>query len=594
MFYLNSFNKKMLWKLSYGYRKLILVTLIMVLFETAVNVVIPLFVSYMINEGIQVPVENNKQIGFKTDIYKVLQWGIIIILMSLIGLFFGVFSGITSAKASAGMGKNFRQVIFYKVNNLSIENINKFSIATLLNRMTNDSVNIVNAFNQSLRIIVRGPLMLLLSLSTSIILSPKLSLMFVVMIPFVILIFSLTTFFSIPLFKKMLKKYDDFNFKIKENLEGIKTIKSFVNEDQEMEKVKTKINDLTKINIIVERIISLTGPLFFLIIFIAVLFLGSYGSLLVLNNNLQLGTLFSFTSYIFQVSGSVIMIMSVINMIIMAIPSYKRIKEILIEKPAMDLNPEGIKLIEKPKIEFQDVSFKYNANSSNNLKNINLKIIENQTIGIIGPTASGKSTLISLIARLYDVNNGNILIDNINIKNYDLNSLRKQISVVLQKNILFNGTVRENIQVGNLNASDEEIIKALKIANIYNFVENKKEKLDFIIDKNGSNLSGGQKQRITIARALISKPKILILDDATSAIDAKTESMIQNSLKNEIKDCTKIIISQKISSIINADEIFIIDQGKIIAKGNHDYLLKNNEFYQELYNTQINLGGISE
>ncbi|WP_025755642.1 ABC transporter ATP-binding protein [Mycoplasmopsis cricetuli] len=584
-------NNHFMWKLTYGYRRYIFATIIMTLIETACHVILPLIIGYMINEGLQIKTSNN---SIATDINKVIFYGLILILIAIVALLIGTLNGIILAKASSGLEKNIRECLYYKILNFSFENVDKYSVASLINRMTNDVTNISNAFNQLVKVLIRAPFMLFLSLFFSIKLSPSLSLMFLVALPLIVIGFALIWYKTFPKFRKMFVYYDELNHKIQENLQGMHTIKAFVTEEKEAKTIKEKIDKLTKINIYAERFIILGGILFSSVIFTSVLFLGGYGTQLALNGIIKTGTLVSFSSFVWQVSGSLTLLISVIGSSMIALPSVKRVNEILKEKPMIVENNFGITNLEKNSIVFENVSLKYNNNSNYSLKNISFEIKENSTIGIIGKTGSGKSSLVALISKLYQPTSGTIKIGNIDINNYNTFVLRDSITTVLQKNNLFSGSIRSNMQWANPNVSDQEIFQALKQAGIYDFVNSLEQKLDFKVTQNGNNLSGGQKQRLCIARALIKKPKILILDDSTSAVDMKTEFLIQQSLKFEIKNCTKIIIAQRVSSIVHADLIIVLDKGKIIAQGTHEKLLKTSDFYKVLNQSRLNQGAIDE
>lgn len=436
--------------------------------------------------------------------------------------------------------------------------------------------------------------MLTLSLVFSITTNAKLSLMFLVLIPTLVILFMLIWFRAFPLYQKMFRNYDSLNQKVQENFQGMRTIKSYVTENLEYTKVSNKINVLNEIIIKAEKTVALGTPSFSFVIYGAIIFLAIQGTNHVLIGNIQIGDLVAFTSYIWQVSGSILILIMVTGAIVIAGPSSKRISEIIKEKPSINENIDGDKIIADGSITFKNVFFRYKDNKGYSLSNINLDIASGSTVGIIGRTGSGKSTLISLISRLYEASEGIVYVGGKPVNDYNVHSLRKSVSVVLQKNNLFSGTIRSNMLWANSNLSDEEIYKSLDQAGIGDYVRNLEKQLDTNVDQGGTNFSGGQKQRLCIARSLLKKPQILILDDSTSAIDAKTESLIKQTLKNDIKNCTKIIISQKLNSVIYADQIIVIEDGAIIATGTHEKLLNSNDFYKSLYESQQVSGGFDE
>ncbi|UUM20120.1 MULTISPECIES: ABC transporter ATP-binding protein [unclassified Mycoplasma] len=588
-------NKWIFWKLLKGYRILTFINISLVMLETVSNVMLPYLIGQLIDHGLQAKsVSASGSITYTTNLNEVLKYGGLLVLFAFLGLLLGLCSGFVGSKASAGLSKNIRSALFKQASKFSFENIDKYSVATLINRMGNDVTNITNAFTQMIRIPIRATFLLVLNLVFSITVSPQLSLMFLVILPVLIFFTSLIWWKTYPVFKKMFVVYDDLNHKIQENLQGMRTIKSYVTEQKEAKSIFERVAKLTKINIYVEHGLVLGVPAFMLPIFAATLFLGGYGTHLILNNVITTGTLLSFSSYIWQTSVAVTMFIGVIGQIVIAAPSARRISEVIHEIPSIDENLNGLTTINSGHVEFKNVSLTYSSNKGESLKNLNFSIATGQTLGIVGRTGAGKTSLISLIGRLYDATQGQVLVDGHNVKDYNIHSLRDSVSVVLQKNSLFSGTIRENLQWGNPKASDEQIYQACEQAGILDFVMSLENKLDTIVSQSGSNFSGGQKQRLCIARALLKRPKILILDDSTSAVDTKTENHIQQALTHSIKDCTKIIIAQRISSVIQADQILVIDHGSIVAQGDHEHLINNNEFYRSIYDAQLNAGGINE
>ncbi|VEU76575.1 ABC transporter ATP-binding protein [Mycoplasmopsis columboralis] len=588
-------KKHIFWKLTKGYRPWIVISVFMVILETVSNVILPLLIGFMVDKGLQVKVVDSLgTISYTTNLDQVIFYGSLLIVFAITGLVLGVIGGIASAKASAGIGKNIRSAVYFKASKFAFENIDKYSVATLINRMGNDVANIVNAFNQMVRLPIRATFMFILALVFSISLSPQLSLMFLVILPLLVIFFALIWWKTYPIFKKTFVIYDDFNQKVQENLQGMRTIKSYVTEKSEANIIAEKIQKLTKINIYAEHGIILGGPAFSIVIFSAILFLGGYGTHLILDGTVTTGAILSFSSYVWQTSIAVTMFVGVIGSTVIAGPSAKRIFEIIKETPAIDENSSGITEVENGSITFKNVSLKYPSNKGNSLNNLTFNVPAGSTLGVVGRTGSGKSSLVALIARLYDVTEGEVLVAGVNVKKYNLHSLRDAVAVVLQKNNLFSGTIRENMQWGNEHASDEQIYQALANAGILEFVLSLEKKLDTQVEQGGTNFSGGQKQRLCIARALLKNPKILVLDDSTSAVDTKTEKIIQNALNTQIQECTKVIIAQRISSVINADHIIVVDQGEIVAQGTHEQLIENNEFYNSIYQAQLNAGGINE
>ncbi|UUD36543.1 ABC transporter ATP-binding protein/permease [Mycoplasmopsis citelli] len=579
---------RIFWELTKGYRGWAFTNIILVMLETVSNVTMPFLIGYLI-DAINRPLDQIQQ-----NINKVYLYGGLLILFAILGLSLGLIAGVAASKSAAGLGKNIRSALFYKASRFSFENIDKYSVATLINRMGNDVTNITNAFNKMIRIPFRATFLLVLNLVFSISASPQLSVMFLVILPMLIIFTSLIWWKTYPVFKSMFKVYDDLNHKIQENLQGMRTIKSYVTEKKEAKSIFEKVAKLTKINIYVEHGLVLGVPAFMVPIFTATLFLGGYGTHLVLNGSITTGTIVSFSSYIWQTSVAVTMFIGVVGETVIAGPSAKRVFEVIKEVPSISENLNGLKQVANGNVEFKNVSLRYTSNKGNSLRNVSFSVASGKTLGIVGRTGGGKTSLVSLIGRLYEASEGEVLVGGKNVKEYNIHSLRDAVAIVLQKNSLFSGTIRDNMRWGNQNATDEEIYQALGQSGILDYVMQLENKLDTIVDQGGVNFSGGQKQRLCIARALIKNPKILILDDSTSAVDTKTERLIQEALTQEIKDCTKIIIAQRISSVIHADEIIVVDQGEIVAQGTHEQLIKNNEFYNSIYQAQLNAGGINE
>ncbi|MDY2727717.1 MAG: ABC transporter ATP-binding protein [Candidatus Onthovivens sp.] len=527
----------------------------------------------------------------------------ILVVLAICSLLSGVFAGRISAKAAIGFATNLRKDIYDKITTFSFTNIDKFSVSSLVTRQTLDISYIQNCYMMSIRIALRAPLMFIFSIIMTLIQSPQMSWIFAITIPILLCVIILVMYFAIPLFNKLFKRYDSLNESIEENVRGIRVVKTYVREEYEKAKFDRVSDDLEKGFIKAERIVAINNPAMNATMSLSFALIVFFGSMMILNTSfvengivvytdLKPGHLSSLITYGAQMLSSLMMFSMVLVMFTMSLASMRRIYEVLTEEPT-------IKNIENPKKElssadilFKNVSFKYSEKAEKAaLSNINLTIKEGQTVGIIGGTGSSKSTLVNLISRFYDVSEGELLIGGENIKNYDIEFLRNNIGMVLQKNVLFSGTIKENLKWGDKNATDEEIIEACKIAQADSFIQSFPDKYDTHIEQGGSNVSGGQKQRLCIARAIIKKPRILILDDSTSAVDTKTDALIRKGLKKSLPNSTKIIIAQRLSSVQDSDFIVVLDDGKIIGVGSHDELMQHNETYREIYNIQNRLGG---
>ncbi len=525
--------------------------------------------------------------GHPEILITILFFGAILITCALLSLLCGFLSGKFCAIASSGFAKNLRKDMYYKVQDFSFSNIDKFSSSSLITRMTTDVTNVEMSYMMIIRTAVRSPFMLIFSLVMSFIINADMALIFLCTTPVLALGLFLIMKKAIPFFNKIFKKYDKLNESVEENIKGMRVVKSYVREDYEKEKFKKASlnvrNDFTR----AEKIIALNTPLMNFCAYGGLIAIYIVGSMLIINSQgalLKWTELQSFMSYSFQMLMSLMMLSMIFVTIIISTASAKRIAEVLNEESTIT-SPQNAKTnIEDGSIEFVNVDFCYANNTNNNvLSNINLKIESGQTIGIIGSTGSSKTSLINLIPRLYDATNGCVKVGGTDVREYDLEALRNNVAVVLQKNVLFSGTIRENMQWGNKDATDEQILEAMTLSQIGNFP------LDHHIEQGGTNVSGGQKQRLCIARALLKQPKILIFDDSTSAVDTKTDALIRKSLKEYIPSTTKIIIAQRIASIQDADKIIILDGGKISAMGTHDQLIRTNEIYQELFYSQNNI-----
>lgn len=565
------------------YKRDSILTPVLVAFEALVECIIPLMVANLVNR-----MQNG------CDLSVIMKYGVILIIMACFSLLFGALAGIKAANASAGFGKNLRKDLFVAVQNFSFENIDRFSASSLVTRMTTDVTNVQMAYMMIIRTVVRAPLMLIFSLVMGFIMGGRLALIFLFTIPVLGIGLGLVIKKTMPLFRKVFKKYDNLNNSVQENINGIRVVKSFVREDFEKKKFNEAAEDVCGDFTRAEKILALNNPMMQFCLYVVMIFVLTFGSYLVVNfggNIIQVGQLSSLLTYSFQILMSLMMLSMIFVMVTISIESCERIVAVLEEKRTIS-NPENpIYEVNDGSIDFDNVSFKYSKRADRYaLENINLHIKSGQTIGILGGTGSSKTSLVNLISRLYDVTEGEVKVGGVNVKDYDLVTLRDAVSVVLQKNVLFSGSIKENLRWGNKEATDEEIEEACHLACADEFIEQFPDKYDTHIEQGGTNVSGGQKQRLCIARALLKKPKILILDDSTSAVDTKTDAIIRAGFKKFIPETTKIIIAQRVSSVQDADQIIIMNNGSIEAIGTHDELLASNPIYQEVYYSQ-NKGG---
>lgn len=521
-----------------------------------------------------------------------------IVLLGTIALFFGVLSGKYAAIASAGFAKNLRKDLFYKVQDFSFENIDHFSSASLVTRMTTDITNIQQAYGMIIRIAVRVPLMMIISIVLSFVISPKLALIYVVIVPVLALALICIIRLAMPIFDKVFKKYDQLNSSIEENIKGIRVVKTYVREDYEKQKFGKAAEDVRKDFVKAEKIVAWNQPAMMFAMYIALTCVSYFSAYIIITTNqLELGIqdISAIMTYGTQILMSLMLLSMIFVMISISVSSMHRVTEVLKEESTISNPSDPIYMVSDGSIEFKNVSFKYSISAEKNaLANVNLKIESGKTIGIIGGTGSSKTTLVNLLSRLYDATEGEVLVGGRNVKEYDLKTLRDQVAVVLQKNVLFSGTILDNLRWGDENASLEEVQRVSRLACADEFVESFPEKYMTYIEQGGTNVSGGQKQRLCIARALLKKPKILILDDSTSAVDTKTDAKIRKALREEIPNTTKIIVAQRVASIQDADEILVLDGGSIVAAGTHDELIKDCKIYQEVFNLQNRKGGNSD
>ena len=559
-------------------------TPLMMALEVLMEIIIPLVMAKIIDNGLQA-----------NDVSYVVRLGVLMIFLAGLSLIFGVLGGFFGAKASAGLAKNLRQAVYEKIQTFSFFNIDKFQTSSLITRMTTDIVSIQQSYQMILRMGIRAPLTMIIAFIMAHGISSDLSFIFIVAIPFVLAFIIIIMVRTMPKFKVMFEKYDVLNRTTQENLSAIRVVKSFVREDHEIDKFDKAVDDIYKTSVAAEKMFAIANPVMTFMMYMIMMVICWFASSKIVLGELSTGNFMTLLNYSMTVLSSLLMVSMFFVMISMSFAAMKRVYEVLCEEVDLKNPVNPVYGVKDGSVEFEDVSFSYYKDKNKlHLENINFKIPSGITVGIIGGTGDGKSTLVSLIARLYDATKGVVKVGGLNVKDYDIESLRKEVSMVLQKNVLFSGTIKDNLRWGDENATDEEIVRACKLACADEFIESFPDKYDTYIEQGGSNVSGGQKQRLCIARALLSKPKILILDDSTSAVDMKTDAIIRKAFREEIPDTTKIIIAQRISSIEDADLIIVMSEGKIVAKGNHDELIKNCDIYKEIYDTQTRGGIIHE
>ena len=557
-----------------------LLTPIFVIFEVILEVLIPLLMSKLIDDGIS---NNNMNI-----VYIV---GIALVICAIISLIFGILAGISVSKASTGFAKNLRHDLYYKVQDFSFYNIDKFSTSSLITRLTTDVSNVQFAFQMVVRTAVRAPLMLITSIIFSITISPKLSLIYLIVAPLLGISLLFIAKIAHPTMKKVFESYDDLNNVVEENVNAIRVVKSFTLEEEEETKFKNVSNKIYKLFVKGEKILALNSPIMQTSMYTCILLISWFGAHIIVStggSELTTGNLMTLFTYTTQILGSLMMLSMIFVIITISRASMERIVEVLDEIPDIQNPKNPITRVPNGSVKFENVSFSYIKDKNKEvLKDINLEIKSGEFVGIIGGTGTGKSSLVNLIPRLYDVTEGNIYVGGNNVKDYDLKMLRDEVSCVLQKNVLFSGTVVENIMWGDENASFEDVVNVCKLAQADKFINELENGYNTHIEEGGTNVSGGQKQRLCIARALLKKPKIIILDDSTSAVDTRTDRLIQEAFKKDLPNTTKIVIAQRISSIEHADKIIVLDNGKINGIGTHKELLRKNEIYKEVYESQM-------
>lgn len=563
------------------YKKVSALTPVFTALEVLTEILIPFVTASIIDYGIEAK-----------NMHNVYIYGGIMLILAFFSLFFGVMAGRLAATASSGFACNLRDGMYANIQNFSFSNIDKFSTAGLVTRMTTDVTNLQNAYQMTLRIAVRAPLMLICSMAMSFIINAKLSLVFLVVLIFLGIVLFNIMYRTMPVFTKVFSRYDDLNADVQENVSGIRVVKSFVREDFEGKKFTKAAETLCRLFVKAEGLLALNSPVMMLTVYGCIIALSWLGAHYIVGGTMSTGNLTSMFSYVMSMMMSLMMLSMVFVMLSMSMASARRIAEVLEEKSDLIEPAAGETVLADGSIDFNHVSFSYNEGSGEDtLHDIDLHIKSGETIGIIGGTGCGKSSLVNLISRLYDVTEGSVYVGGKDVRSYDGEALRSQIAVVLQKNVLFSGTILDNLRWGNENATDEECIEACRQAQADEFISRFPDKYNTYIEQGGRNVSGGQKQRLCIARALLKHPKILILDDSTSAVDTATDAKIRETFATRIPNTTKLIISQRISSVQDADRILVMDEGGINGFDTHENLLKNNDIYKEIYEAQIQGSG---
>lgn len=569
---------------------------ISVTLEVILEVLLPVLMAAVIDHGVE-----------KGNMSYVVKMGMVMLVVAMLSLLAGTMSGVFAARASMGFGRNLRKAMYENIQDFSFRNIDRFSTAGLVTRMTTDVTNVQNAFQMIIRMFVRAPIMMVSALFMCITINPKLSMIFLVALVFLGCIVAFIVTRAFPIFNQMFKGYDRLNASVQENLTGIRVVKAYVREAYENEKFCGATKNLKDLSVSAERLVVMNQPVMQFTVYSCILLISWLGAkLIVVDGVMTTGQLMSLFTYTTQILMSLMMISMVFVMVTMARSSAERIVEVLEEKSSLS-NPEcPLFEVEDGSIQFEHVNFAYSGADSSKeealsektdkcvLRDVNLKIHAGETIGIIGGTGSSKSTLVQLIPRLYDVQSGSVRVGGHDVREYDIETLRNEVSMVLQKNVLFSGTILENLRWGDREATEEECRHACQLAQAHEFIEKMPDGYHTYIEQGGTNVSGGQKQRLCIARALLKKPKILILDDSTSAVDTKTDSMIRKAFAEEIPDTTKLIIAQRISSVQDADRIMVLNQGQIVGFGTHEELLKSNDIYRDIYELQQKGAGKDE
>lgn len=562
------------------YRKASFLAPIFMVGEVVLEISLPFLMSFIIDKGVS-----------QGDMTEVTKYGVIMIVAAFGSLFCGAMSGKYAAYASAGFAKNLRRAMFYNIQDFSFHNIDKFSTAGLVTRLMTDVTNIQNAYQMVLRMCVRAPLTLVCAMAMTFVINAELSMVFLYAIAFLGIVLIFIMKFAHPIFLQVFNRYDDLNASVQENITNMRVVKAYVKEDYEISKFNKASYNIYRMFKKAENILIFNSPAMQLSMYACILAISWLGARMIVGGSMTTGELMSMMTYTTNILMSLMMLSMIFVMLSMSFASVQRIDEVLDEKSDIVSPEKAVTELKDGSIDFHHVSFAYSADQEvDSLEDIDLHIRSGETIGILGGTGSGKSSLVQLIPRLYDVTKGSLNVGGVDVKEFDLDVLRNQVSMVLQNNVLFSGTIKDNLRWGNPNASDEEMLQACRLAQADEFIQRFPDGYDTHIEQGGSNVSGGQKQRLCIARALLKKPKILILDDSTSAVDTRTDYLIRKAFREDIPDITKLIISQRISSIEDADRIVVLDDGKINGIGTHAELLKTNEIYQEVYRTQVKGG----